>query len=511
MTFSHNTEADFVASELARMFVSEPSLCYAERDTPITLSATASYEAPSSPWPRPDGLVSLLESGTQQQRDIALEYKRPQEGIHGLLTAIGQAQAYLYKGYSGAAIVVPTKYPSFAEPAGYISAVLDLSGASRNVGVFGYVEPDLTSATPFADRLSCVKKLQVDANAQQSRGHVIASHPRTQWVHMREGSTTRDAFFRFLQTSKKLSAEGFENHPLIPQGLRDAISRIAPHRTAEDYLSNTVDDTRFLNRVWRAFWFEWIATGDVLTVWRRNGQTYEVPNACTRIRRDDDRGNSQIFEGRASSLKNQIVRQLNTGGIGEDEAWEQFAAGISQARGQQTQGVRDRAHSYREDLDSSLAQLEWIDNEGFPTDHGYRYMTICERFGGANSNAAKEYVGATLLKAGHYASFLHYIHRLSEGIFSNDPLAFTQRRGTTPVFNEASYTRYLARLETELSENLKVMRKVSGRSRPRRRTVFQAELTLLRNYGFVSKARFRLGVGIPIDWEKVHQAMNIEL
>jgi hypothetical protein len=211
-------------------------------------------------------------------------------------------------------------------------------------------------------------------------------------------------------------------------------------------------------------------------------------------------------------LKATIVEQLNAGAITENEGWEQFAAGITGLSGRQNkQGVRDRAHSYREDLDSSLAQLEWIEVDGRPTDFGYHYAALCERYGGANSTAAIDYVGATLLQLGHYGSFLHYVHRLSEKKFAANPLDFTQKKNGTPTFTEVSYANYLAYLESELADNLKVMRKVSGRARPRQRTPFQAELTLLRNYGFVSRTRYRLGVGIPIDWERVHEAMNIEL
>jgi hypothetical protein len=156
--------------------------------------------------------------------------------------------------------------------------------------------------------------------------------------------------------------------------------------------------------------------------------------------------------------------------------------------------------------------LQWIENDGRPTDFGYRYASICERYGGANSHAAKEYVGASLLQTGRYASFLHYIHRLSERTFASDPLSFTRQASSgVPTFNVESYSEYLAYLEELFVNELKVLRKTTGRNRPRTRTVFQAELTLLRNYGFVSPARYRLGVGIPIDWERVHEALTIEL
>ena len=50
-----------------------------------------------------------------------------------------------------------------------------------------------------------------------------------------------------------------------------------------------------------------VVTPEVLTPWVRTGNQYATPNAYTRISRDDQRGNSQIFEGRADSLKANLV------------------------------------------------------------------------------------------------------------------------------------------------------------------------------------------------------------
>jgi hypothetical protein len=448
----------------------------------------------------------MLESGTGKQRDIAVEYKRAQEGIHGLLTAMGQAQAYLHKGYNGSVIVLPSSYATHAKPADYVRDVLDGISGSKAIGVFRFDEPDLTSPTPYAGRLHCVRRLEVANRAIEGRS---SGRPQTQWVHMREGSTTRDGFFRFLQTAK-LMASTDEFVPSIPVPLVAAVERLAPGRDPASYLANTADD-KFLSRVWRRFWFEWIATPAVLTPWVWNGSTYDTPSAFTRVRRDDDVGYSQIWEGRANGLKETIVRKLNANEIDEPTAWEYFAGGIALA-GQNKQGIRDRAHSYREDMDSSLSQLQWIDPDGRPTDYGYRYMTICERYGGANVPAAREYLGASLIQTGRYGSFLHYLYRLSERKFSSDPLAFTADDADgRPSFTEESYRNYLIYLEERLTDELKVMRKVSGRDRPRIRTPFQVELTLLRNYGFVSETRYRLGVGIPIDWEQVVQALDVTL
>ena len=492
------------------MLSAAPDLCYAPATVPAGVSTNASYEASSAGWPRADGVVSILEAGrSATQRDIALEYKRRQEGVHGLLTAIGQAHAYLHKGYNGAAIVVPGSYPTLGAPGTYVRDVLDGFSQTAAIGVFEYDDPDPSSATPFAGRLHCVRHLELITVVSAARPSL--ARPKTQWMHMREGSTIRDAFFRFLQVAKRLSADGAGPPPSIPRGLQSAIARLAPGRDPAAYLANVADD-RFLSRVWKQFWFEWAATPEVLTPWTKVGGVYVCPNAFTRIDRDDGAGKSQLFEGRSNGLKENIVADLNSGAIAEPEGWELFADGISRPGQQRKQGVRDRAHSYREDLDSALSHLEWIDTDGRPTDYGYHYMAICERFGGANSVAAVEYVGASLLQTGRYAAFLHYVNRLSEAKFAAEPLAFsrTDRHGR-PTFNEQSYAEYLAYLEEKMADDLKVMRKVTGRARPRTRTPFQAELTLLRRYRFVSRQRHRLGIGIPIDWERVLEALRVEL
>ena len=510
MSYDHNAEADFASSEVARTLVADPGLCYEAAARPATVSASASYEPSSAGWPKADGLVSVLEGGTTTQRDIAIEYKRQNEGIHGLLTAIGQAHGYLHKGYSGAAIVIPARYTSHSLPGEYVRDVLNEISGSRSIAVFSYEAPDTTSATPFAGRIQCIRPLIFDARGVRLRP---GSHgPKTQWVHMREGSTTRDGFFRFLQVAKRLSADIGATRPALRPEIVAAVGRLAPGRDPLEYVTNTADN-RFLTRVWQFFWLEWLATPEVLTPWRLDGGVYAPPGAKTRVLRDDGTDFSQLWEGRANGLKETIAGLLNRAEIDEARGWELFIGGISaEAGGQNKQGVRDRAHSYREDIDSAIAQLQWIERDGLPTDQGYRYMTICERYGGANAQAAIDYMGATLIQTGRYASFLHYIYRLSERKFAEDPLAYT-RTGPDgrPIFNEDSYWEYLQDIETKLADELRVMRKVSGRARPRVRTTFQVELTLLRNYGFVSPSRHRLGVGVPIDWEQVVQALNVEL
>ena len=310
--------------------------------------------------------------------------------------------------------------------------------------------------------------------------------------------------------AKRVTAGGDPPQVALSPDLRDAVARVAAAGTDPlNFLSSTSNGSS-LSRIWREFWFEWVATQEVRTPWVRGAGEYRTPGALTRILKDDGRGYSRLFEGRATSLKNVLVEQLNQGLLTEDQAWDAFALHLRRPQGR-TQGVRERAHSYREDLDSALLQLALIEPDGHPTDAGYHYTALCERFGGAHSAAAKDFIGAALLQNGGYGAFLHYVHRWSERRFSADPLAFTEIQEGRPVFIEDSYWTYLEELSDYLADDLQVMRRVGTRDRPRIRTAFQVELTLLRRYGFVDRKRYRLGIGLPIDWIKVQEAMARQL
>ena len=113
----------------------------------------------------------------------------------------------------------------------------------------------------------------------------------------------------------------------------------------------------------------------------------------------------------------------------------------------------------------------------------YRYVDTCERFGEYNSGVGKTILGAALLKNANFATFLHYIYRLSENKFKNNPFEFVKKTNGNHSFEQKDYRLWLAK---ELSENLCVMRKVSERG-GQSRTPFQAEFSVLRQFDFIKK------------------------
>ena len=60
-------------------------------------------------WPFPDGMISA-SNGRKEDVQIALEYKRPNETVHGILTAIGQCICIndFAKGYQGMQLLLIT-------------------------------------------------------------------------------------------------------------------------------------------------------------------------------------------------------------------------------------------------------------------------------------------------------------------------------------------------------------------------------------------------------------------
>ncbi len=482
---SHDLWASFATSEIARNLAATPANCFAAPPAAATLSAFASRRS-ARVWPYEDGVVVLEQVAVSH--NVAIEFKRQNEGVHGILTALGQSLAYLDKGFSGAILVLPDRYSSHERPGQYIADVLDRIVGNPAIGVFTYQDPDLSAALPFNGRLHLRRTLQVDVRPVAAAG--TSGVTETQWIHVREGSSTPNTFFRYLQIAKAVSAGAHFIQPTVPRGLLRAIQRLQPGADPIRYLSNTVPGDILHDSIWRHFWFGFVLTSGVMQIWTMAGALYVVNDIATELLQADDTRPIKFFSGKSNSIKNRIVARLNAGTIGEDEAWELFA-----------KNARARAHSFREDIDSGLEGIGLLDDDGRPTDLGYRFVDACERLGEAGRGVPRSILMAALLKNGSLGALLFYIYRLSEGLFRGNPLAYTKNG----VFNQQEY---LSWIETQLAENLHVMRKVAARGGVARKP-FQAELAIFRKFGLVSG--FRTGVGLEVNWPALQEAMNFAI
>lgn len=491
---SHDIEASYAAAEIARELLAAPANCFASPPAAGRLSVYAAREGRHA-WPHADGVIELAVAGgpTALDYSIALEFKRPNEGLHGILTAIGQSHAYLRKGYAGSVIVIPEAYSGLTDPGAYVREVLDLTSQNEAIGVFTYRRPDMSKVSPFAGRISIQRQFKVDA-----RPPIRVTRPpartETQWAHVREGSTDPDALFKYLQAVKLLGGGGVEPHrPKIPTALKDAVERVRSGADPERYLSYCPNNA-LPDQAWRHFWFKYVLHDNALQGWTKDASgSYVVNEAVSLIERSDGKGKKQFFFGRTDSIKNRLVRELNAGSITLDEAHDELVTNYFR-----------RAHSYREDIDSGCEHLGFVDSDGRLTDEGYKFVDACERYGTPNEGLPRAYFLNAVLGEGALGAFLHYIYRLSEERFAVDPLAFTARGRGGLQFQHDDYLHWV---EQEMANRLHVIRKVSLRGGARRRP-FQAELALLRNLGIVGE--YRIGVGLVVNWPELQDALHYQ-
>ncbi len=489
---SHDIEADFVASELVNHLLRTPADCFNNPPSGNFLSGYAGREGRHE-WPHADGVIELVDNSgvALKEYSIALEFKRPNEGLHGVLTAIGQVHAYLKKGYSGAVMIIPDSYPSYQNTGGYVRDVLDLTSRSLSIGVVTYSKPDMSKLFPFAGKLTVHRQFSID-NVNLALPPQAYSKPKTQWAHIREGSTEPDAFFKYLQALKLLGGNIVSFTPTIPPRLVNAVNRVNPNQTHEKYLANCPTDT-LPDKAWRYFWFKYVLHDTAILGWTCNDQgKYVVNETPSKLMKPDGTGEKIWFYGRSDSIKTKTVAALNAGTLNIADAEENLVI-----------NYHDRAHSYREDVDSGCEHLGFVDRNGLLTNMGYKYVDACERFGNSNDGLPRMIFLNALLSEGSLGAFLHYIHRLSEEKFSNDPLAFTSfPSGRKPIFDNKAYLKWL---ENEMENSLHVIRKVSLRVGDTKRQPFQAELAVLRSFGILSN--FRMGLGLVINWPELQESM----
>lgn len=491
---SHDLYASWATSELANIFKDTPDRCFRDPLNRDHLSLFANRESGRN-WPIPDGRITADLQNSKYE--IAVELKRTNEGLHGVLTAIGQSQAYINpdKGYTASVIVIPRNYDSRSNPGDYIANVINHVNPDLPVGVYSYEVPDTSIASPFRNKLQCHRDIGISlANAITNTNPLSQHRSNTQWAHLREGSSEPHAFFVYLQIAKGMVIDQLEEPtPNIPAELIAAVNRIAPGVDPIKYLSYSVGDI-FHDVVWRNFWFKYVLTDDVIIPWKRISGTFQIHDVETKLIAPDGNGYKKFFSGRSDSIKNRLVREINTSSISISDAWDQFATNI-----------HNRAHSYREDVDSGLEHLGFIESDGKPSELGYRYVDVCERSRDCFNGTPKLILGSTILKNGSLGALLHYFYKLSEQRLKTDPLAFTSTNASGRiVFNKDDYLNWI---KAELANNLKVMNTASLRGGSTRRA-FQAELAILRKFDFVSG--FRVGLGLEINWPLVQEYLEFD-
>jgi hypothetical protein len=495
---SHDLWAGLSAVELAADCLQAPGNWFVTN--PAWNYQPYALKDPSNNWPIADGAIEIEELPAGPSRFIAIEFKRVNEGVHGILTGLGQVQAYIKKGFSGSVLVLPRHYETLADSGEYASSVISSMSPALPIGVFTYEEPDFGNASPFANKLQCSRSIHLNPahGSTPIPGFSIAGRNRTQWAHVREGSTVPDFFFRYLESVLDATTNSAVYAPVISSELVAAANRVSPGIDPVCYLSSTSASGRnpFADECWKRYWYRYVLTPSVQEIWDGPVAKGVSNSSPTALRQWD--GSPSVFFARPGSArrsKPQLVEDVNSGLIDYDTAWDKFAGSINA-----------RAHSHREDIDSGLEAIGMLGADGRLTDVGFRYVTACKRAGdNANAPGPLSVLRSVILSEGGFSSLLHYIYALSDRLFSVDPTSFASMScGTREIeFQSVPYRAWLADL---LVNELRVANSSSlrgGRARP----PLEAELILLRKLGLVKN--WRIGVGIEISWPAVHSALEL--
>lgn len=493
---SHNTEAAYASAEIANIIQTRQDHFFSGLGVPGHWSLFAGRES-SSQWPLADGVISA--TNPRKQINIAFEFKRDNEGVHGILTALGQSFAYLEKGYDASIIALPRCYSSHLDPGGHIDRILKSTCPDIPIWIFTYDTPDLSSTRPFMNKLTCIRDISLEncRPIQYSATSTSVYRVQTLWAHVREGMSHPDALYRFCQSAKYISAFGEKlDENIFPQPLKIAVHRLSPDTDIFCYLSNTSSNSK-LDRAWRKTWFSFYFWKDLIPIYCGNSP-YRVNDIPTRIRIDENTC-QKLFSGRIDSIKSKIVNQLSSGAITEEQAWEKYA-----------EKVRNDAHSYREVIDSGLDHIGFISQDGNLTELGYKYVDACERNDSAYDPLPMEILRGAFLLNGQFAALLHYIFKLSEEKFDSDLYAFTNCiSGNRRTFNRQKYLEWLLEYFTD---TLHIVQKSTLRAGGTRRPL-QAEISYMNKLGLVRSdgkkhPAYRIGTGLCIDWPKVETSMQ---
>lgn len=496
---SHDIEAAWASSEIANLIMKNQNTYFGGMGTKSGWSVYSGRER-ARQWPLADGVI-LAENATYRHNiKIALEYKRTNEGLHGVLTALGQSLAYLEKGYDASIIVIPEKYSSHLSPGSHLKRIIDSTTLDLPISLYTYSRPNPAAIKPFSGKIDCVRDIVLPSCRK-----VVATSARTTsgdistlWAHVREGMSYPDAFFRYCQAVKLFSSSSaVEDFSFlkIPNELENAVKRIAPGKDIYKYLSNTLRGDSISDKVWRYVWFKFYFWNDLIPIYISKGP-YVENKVRMRIKMNETEY-ATLFSGRSNSIKETLVTQLNAGLISEDAAWEAYA-----------RKVKKDSHSYREVIDSGLFHMGFLDSDGNLSDLGYKFVDACERISNANIGIPLEILRAAALENGQYRAFLQYIYLLSESRFSANTYAFcTKDESGKYIFNKDEYLDWI----NSVFVNQLHIAKTSTLRAGGTRSPFQAELPFLKKLGFIKgdsrNTRYRIGLGLEIDWPQVQNSM----
>ena len=450
-------------------------------------------------WPIPDGAISLRVQGQKKEYPLAIEYKRPEEGKHGILTALGQSISYIENGrFAASIIVVPEAYSlnEKRQPGDFLTSVLQNSAPGQPIGVWVYDQQK---------NLTCVKKIELDKQqvTKSSKKIVQESLPNKQWMYVRSGEYNPDIVYKYLKTAKQLDSKARMVSPLHPE-IKKACQRLYPQKIPENVLSNSPND-KHEDKIWRKFWYTYWFTKDVQAIWKKKKGKYIVNNApCDILQWDKTK--MIKFADRSDSKKLDLVNRLNAKKILEQSAWEEFVEYISTSA----------AHSAKETVDSAIDALRFVDEYGNPSSLGYRFVDEAEKQSdGPYGVMCVKILRYAMLTVGGYFNFLKNFHDLSEEKFDSNFDAFWQKksRGSNFEFKQTDYLKWIEDELVKLCIMYKQKKPTSKKKKTKtKKSPFQDDITILKQFGFIKQKRtpYLRGMGLQINWPFIQESMNID-
>lgn len=508
---SHDTEAAYAYGEIAGDIQSRAASFFGTIGTGGTWTLSAGREGSSS-WPLADGVIQAVNSrsttATNFDVNIAFEYKRPNEGLHGVLTAIGQAFSYIDKGYDASVICIPNSYSSHKTPGAHAKQVIETNTPDAPIVIYTYDTPNLSAMRPFSGKLTCVRDIDLSVCRKPTRAvgaKKITPNISTVWAHVREGESFPDAFFRYCQCAKIISSVDEDKGKYnLSADLIAAVNRVSPGTDPLLYLSSTTGDS-MLDKAWRLVWYNYYFT-DVLRPIYVGTSPYTINDVPTRILKDST-NYQQLFSGRTDSIKAKLVEKLNGTFIPSGATVPSPAISIDDAYDEYVKKVHSIAHSYREDIDSGLEQMGLIDSDGILTNYGYIYVNACEKAGSAYEEIPMTILRGVTLQLGQYDVFLSTFFKYSNDRFNTNFYDFTKTRGTVNpklVFDNAPYLDWMNDVFVNQLHMLKTTTLRAGGTRK----PFQAELAYLKNIGLIDDVvPFKIGTGLNINWPLLESSM----